>query len=661
MKGFVAVFEREIVERRLLLVAALVLGLVPLLAPLLPGMPPARPAELRSGTALGIALVLTLALALLLGGSVIARDLAERRLGFYFARPLTGAAIWAGKMAAAAALTVGAGLLVLLPATLVGGPPDPSGYWGSTSSGVFRGGFSLVVIWVGILLLTLTATHAVSVMVRSRSPWLLLDLVALGVTSSVSGLCLLTLARKGAGLPVYWERIVSGPFGGGSTTVLLYVQLSISLVALLSLTVAGAAQVVRGRTDLRRGHRVLSIVLWSALLPASLLTAGYTRWFLAASLEDLVKVGTVVGAPAGPWMAVKGEAAHRGGYLPGFLYDAGSGRPVHVDFGLAYLNASPLVLFSADGGRAAWLETSDMRSPLQSDFELRTLDLHHPGASPLRSQVVLNGGVRAFALSPDGRRVAAVHGDRLTVYEISSGRLLAAVRRDRNEYHEDWRLVFAGPDRVRLYGLDFTFAPQRERSRLLLLRILDLDLTTGKATAIRTEDQLDGLSTWVVSPSADRALLRGQHTLQLRDGATGHLISELGREEARASFLPDGRIAMLTRGVEGSELRILDAAAGAELQRFRFPDLRTVIVADQPGPQTLRVVTRGAAGSAPWQLWNLNLASGESRLGPKLELTTLPLEGAGPWPLRRGGDGVVWLDFANARELVVLRDGLPGR
>jgi hypothetical protein len=250
MRGFLAVFEREIVERRLLLVAALVLGLVPLLAPLLPGMPPARPAELRSGTALGIALVLTLALALLLGGSVIVRDLAERRLGFYFARPLSGTAIWAGKLAAAAALTVGAGLLVLLPATLVGGPPDPSGYWG-TSSGVFQSGFSLAVIWFGVLLLTLTAAHAVSVMVRSRSPWLLLDLAALGVTSSVAGICLLILVRKGAGLPIYhWQRFGPGPAGG--PTLLLYVEVLVALVALLALTMACSRATPAGSWRCRR-------------------------------------------------------------------------------------------------------------------------------------------------------------------------------------------------------------------------------------------------------------------------------------------------------------------------------------------------------------------------------------------------------------------------
>ena len=659
MRGFLAVFEREIVERRLLLAAALVLGLVPLLLPLLPGMPALRPAELRSGTALCLALILSFALAILLGGSVIVRDLAERRMGFYFARPLSGAAIWAGKLAAAAALTLGTGLLVLLPTILVGNPPDPSGYWG-TSPGVFQSGFSLAVAWLGILLLTLTAAHAVSVMVRSRSLWLLLDLAALGVTASVAGTCLLVLARSGAGLPIsYWQRFGPGPVGG--VTVLLSIEILVGLVTLLGLTVASGAQVTRGRTDLRRGHRALSIVLWSSLLPASLLLAGYTRWFLAASPEDLRSVDWTLGSPTSPWIAVQGRAVHRGGYRPGFLFDVGSGRFVRAGFGLTSLDGPPLVRFSTDGRRAVWLESSDARMLSGNDLELRTLDLRRPGASPQTTRVLLRGGVSAFALSPDGRRVAAVHDHRLTVDEIDSGRLLASAGVERDEYHEVRRLAFAGPDRVRLYDLDFTFAPQPSASRGMILAISELDIATGKLTTTRLEEPVDGLSTWIVGPSADRVLLRERHTLQLRDGATGKLIAELGGEGARASFLSGGRIAVLTRETAGSDLRILDAAAGAELRRFHLPEVRTLLVADQPGPQTVRVVTRGPKGSSPWQLWTLDLSSGQAHSGPRLALTTLPFEGAGAWPPRRGSDGMVWFDPVNAREVVVLRDGLPGR
>ena len=657
MRGFLAVFEREIVERRLLLAAALVLGLVPLLAPLLPGMPQVRPEELRGGTALGLALVLTAVLALLLGGSVIVRDLAERRLGFYFSRPLPGFAIWAGKLAAAVALVVGAGLLVLLPATLVGGLPDPGGYWGTlgTSSWAVQSGFALAVIWLGALLLALTASHAVSVMVRSRSPWLLLDLAALGVTTSVASTCLLILARRGAGMPV-WQGTGLGVLVQGPT-VLLQVQLFVALMALLGLIVAGGVQVMRGRTDLRRGHRALSIVLWSVLLPAALGLAGYTRWFLAVSPEDLVSVHEAMGSPASAWIAIYGQAAHRGGYLPGFLYDVGSGRFVRAGFG-----ATSTVRFSADGQRAAWLESSDVRTPEKSDLELWTLDLRRPGASPQPTRVLLRGVIRAFALSPDGRRVAAVHDGHLTVDEIDSGRLLASVRLERDEYHVIRQLAFAGPDRVRLYYVDFTSFPQPSFPREMDLTISELDVTAGKLTTTQMEEQLDGFSTWTVSPSAERGLLREQHTLQLRDGATGKLIAELGGKGARASFLPDGRIAVLTRGTEGSDLRILDAAAGAELRRFHFPAVRTVLVADQPSPETVRVATRGGKGTAPWQLWMLDLATGESRLGPQIRLTTLPFQGTGPWPTRHGSDGVVWFDpFFNAREVVVLRDGLPGR
>jgi hypothetical protein len=187
-------------------------------------------------------------------------------------------------------------------------------------------------------------------------------------------------------------------------------------------------------------------------------------------------------------------------------------------------------------------------------------------------------------------------------------------------------------------------------------------VATSKLTTTQMKEQLDGFSTWAVGPSAERALLREQHTLQLRDGATGKPIAEVGGKGDRASFLPDGRIAALSRGTEGSDLRILDAAAGAELRRFHFPGIRTVLVADQPNPQTVRVVTRAGSGTAPWQLWTLDLTTGEARPGPQVNLTTLPFPGSGAWPSRRGNDGVVWFDpFFNAREVVVLRDGLPGR
>ncbi len=109
---------------------------------------------------------------------------------------------------------------------------------------------------------------------------------------------------------------------------------------------------------------------------------------------------------------------------------------------------------------------------------------------------------------------------------------------------------------------------------------------------------------------------------------------------------------------DGTDLRILDAAGGAELHRFHFPGAHAVLVADQPGPDHLRAVTRGPEGTAPWQLWNLDLATGEAHPRPQLALTSLPFRRAGPWRALRG-DGIVWFNLWTSHPVVVLRDGLP--
>lgn len=656
MKGFVAVFEREIVERWMLPLAALALGLVPLAAPWLPGMPSSPPALVRSGVALGLALIVSFVLAVLLGGSVIARDLGERRLGFYFARPLSGGAIWAGKLAAAAVLAAGAGALVLLPVFLIGDVPDPSGYWGSfITGGALLGSLGLAAGWLGVILLTVLISNTAGVILRSRSPWLLLDLAALSVTVAIGWTCLEILTRDGAGLSIGFRPGASPAF-----PLLQYVEGMVAVMTLLALAVAGAAQVTRGRTDLRRGHRILSIMLWSALLPAALVLVGYTRWFESPSPEDLVSVEGVVAAPAGPWIALYGQAAHRGGYLPGFLLDAGSGRFVRAGFGVgSWDRGQPArVRFSTDGTQAAWLEISG--DPTHSEtLDLLTLDLRRPDARPRPVQISLKRSLSSFALSRDTRRVTAIQDRRWIVAEAGSGRLLASAPLG-NDYHQQETLVFAGPGRVRRYTLDASWGPHAGRGQRVTLSISELDVTTGKVTTVEEiQEEVEGRPTWTVGPSADRGLLHGSNTLQLRDGATGKLVADLGGDGGRASFLPDGRIALLERGGNGSDLRILDAGAGAELRRFRFPAVYTVLMADQPSPDHVRVVTRGPEGTSPWQLWTLDLGTGEAHPGPRLALTSLPFRGAGAWRGSLRGDGFVWYDPWNARTVVVLRNGLP--
>lgn len=96
MRGLLAVASRELVERRNAFVAAGVAAVLPLLAPILTGTRGGNATELRAVAALTVAVALAAALALGYGAAMISGELKERRLGFFFTRPLSGLAIWVG-------------------------------------------------------------------------------------------------------------------------------------------------------------------------------------------------------------------------------------------------------------------------------------------------------------------------------------------------------------------------------------------------------------------------------------------------------------------------------------------------------------------------------------------------------------------------------------
>ena len=101
MKAATAVFLREIEERRMFLLAAGLTALLPLTVPLLTSSMRSQAAEVRGAMAWGIALLMGWFFAFSLGRSVIGSELGAGRMGFLFARPISGLAIWVGKMAAA--------------------------------------------------------------------------------------------------------------------------------------------------------------------------------------------------------------------------------------------------------------------------------------------------------------------------------------------------------------------------------------------------------------------------------------------------------------------------------------------------------------------------------------------------------------------------------
>ena len=101
MTGFLAIARREVREHRVVLVAAAIASLGALAVPLFAVGTPA--AQARAVTAFLGALAFATGIAIGLGATTLSPGMASRRIGFDFARPLSGSAIWFGRLAGASA------------------------------------------------------------------------------------------------------------------------------------------------------------------------------------------------------------------------------------------------------------------------------------------------------------------------------------------------------------------------------------------------------------------------------------------------------------------------------------------------------------------------------------------------------------------------------
>jgi hypothetical protein len=589
VRGFAAVFEREVAERRMLALLAFGLGLIPLAAPWMPGVGRENPTELRSAMALALGLGLSAVTAILLGGSVISRDLAERRLGFYFSRPLAGWEIWAGKLAAATVLTLGSALLVLLPTALLSGVPGPQ------SLGAPVAATPWLFVGLGLLLVELILlSHAGGVILRARSAWVALDVAGAGVFAILGWQAFRRLLFAGAFMSVQW------------------VAQALVLLVLAGLLVAGAVQVINGRTDPRRAHRVLSLALWGLLLAGGLAAQGYARWVLAAAPEDLDLVSQVKVSP-GSWIGVCGWDRRRW-FEPCFLVDVPTGRFVRAR-SIQVPGAIGLAArFSPDGRWAVWLEPEE-GAGRGGPLRLNRLDLRRPGASPFQANVWYPRAPAPLALSPDGSLVAAIQDGRIVVDEVATGNRLAAV--PVRGFSDLASLEFAGPGRLRLLGHDGVRDPRDPAAAYSIWQIWEMDVATRRL--LRTGGFEDHLGSTKWNPDGSRILVLDprERATALLDGWTGRPLAALAWEGAAPSavdFLSDGRIAVNASGEGWTEVRIFSPDLSTELRRHRVPG-EHLWLAGQPAPDLLTLETRPPLGRRRWERRSLllDLATGSTR------------------------------------------------
>jgi hypothetical protein len=647
MRGFLAVFEREVIERRLVFLVSLVLGLVPLVAPLLPQAGQRGGSDVRNAVAVALALSFSLIIALILGGTIIVRDLAEGRLGFYFSRPIRGSAVWAGKMAAVALLALTAGALILLPTAAVERSLDVGAWW--SFFGPLPDGTVSVLLWVVLVLFLIVVGHAAGVALRSRSRWLILDLAGLGLISWLAWATIRRLAFEGA-------------LGAAEVVVM-----ALLIVGLLGLIAAGAVQVLKGRTDVGRGHRLLSLTLWGILLAGTFGAWGFASWVLAAEPAGLDRVGVAGAASRSPWIAIFGPAEHRMEYTPEFLLDTSSGRFARVKFLL-----SPR--FSADGRWAVWLEPAKMRRNGidAGPFELLRMDLRAPESQPERTRMTYAvGAPPILAVSPDGRRVAVAAGQRLTLEELPGGRLLASAELPRELDHVEDALFFVAPGRVRIFGYEI-FSPAGSKPSPGALEVGEIQVSGGGLRRVARIEQLAAPEAeddpWAparpeISVDGARLLVRraSDQRFLVLDAGSGAVLAELppADERASASFLADGRIALVS-GSLPRELRIFSRDYVPE-RSFRFAG-SGIELAGQPAPHQLAVATsptRLGVSLGRGEVLILDLATGSSRrLGTGLVPVANPHFGpenvatALFWRNANGAQ-LVHVDLATGRERVV--------
>lgn len=513
MRGTLAVAAREIAERKLLFLGALVAGLLPLAFPLLPVLR-GNSRDARSLAVLLVGSTIAVAFPIVFGATVLVGDVAQKRLAFYFSRPLPAASIWSGKLLGALSISIGCVLLATAPVFLVEGESAFS----ADTAGLFSRG-TLLLALPGILLLFLLA-HVVASMARLRSAWIALDfLFAVAFTAAIA-LSIRSLVFAG-----FWD------LRERSRSVPLW-WLPVALI--LILLAATCVQVVDGRTDARRSHGALSATLWGLTAFLTLPLAGLAWWVSSAGPKDLVSVEQgIQAAPRGSWVAVAGKVRNRGAAGAEFLYDTASERSVK-------LNRDREIAFSGDGGRAAWAEGRVGFFEREGKADLLVAEL----ASAKRAETGLRCGVwcRA-ALSPSGRRLAVYEDGSLAAYEISdpsNPKQLAAIRMESSSR----RFVFVGEDTVRVFPRIFNAATRKDLApRDLEIEEISLLSKKSLVTGRLERDSLPNLRL-----GADGRYFVGtrEKRLTLHDGRTGALVATLSEdvEAPKMRFLSGGRMAV---------------------------------------------------------------------------------------------------------------------
>lgn len=514
MNHTLAIARRELAEKKFVLTAALALAAVVAIIPFLRG----SSANWRSLYVVGSMILsagFAAGLAVMLGVSIIGRELSDRRLSFYFTKPVAAPAIWFGKLIASALLVAGTFLIGNLPA-VAAGLKEYKAVW----SGGPQGLAILAIFFATIFFVA----HVLSTIARSRSPWAAVDLVAATALGIVA-----------------W-RIVQPLLSSFAWLMLLFVVKVFGWLLLIGVLAAGAWQLAMGRTDRLQSHRALSQFLWPAVATAIAICGAIVWWVVSATPGELTGEYRVHVSPRGGVALISGTSKHRRDYKPRFIMDLRNG-----DY--ERLMSLPLQQGFTGGGTKIVTIEPVVRSGAIGEVYVRDAALH----AHARATGLIIGQHVTIAVSPDGNRIAYVTQGVLTIYDVPSRRSLGSVRMA-NPVRTMW---FMSPDVVRV----FQATPSTNSVQPHELAIFEYDLRSRAFTRTGSFQRPARYFGFTASSDGSRLFVRTDgHGVSVLDGRSAAVLMTLNDNVGWFRPLPEGRMI----GSVSGGLRVFNAAGAVE-------------------------------------------------------------------------------------------------